>query len=101
MARKKKSKGVESEMKALKKVSFTLLAPGAQHVSLAGEFNGWDNHSHLLKKDSNGKWEVHLDLTPGRYEYRFLVDRQWQNDPNCISFVPNHFGSENCVLILE
>ena len=42
-----------------------------------------------------------LKLMPGRYEYRFLVDGDWQNDPHCTTFVPNPYGSENCVLTLE
>jgi len=37
-------------------------------------------------------------LTPGRYEYRFLVDGQWRNDPECAECVANPFGSENCVI---
>jgi len=39
-----------------------------------------------------------MPRTPGRYEYRFVVDGQWRDDPACTERVPNGFGSENCVL---
>jgi len=101
MGKNRKFKRLESEMKALKKFNFTILAPEAQNVSLAGDFNNWDKNSHLLEKDSNGTWEINIDLLPGRYEYRYLVDGKWENDSNCSSFAPNPFGSENCILTLQ
>jgi 1,4-alpha-glucan branching enzyme len=100
MVKKRKSEKLESKMEELKKVNFTLLAPDAQNVSLAGDFNDWNANSHLLQKVSNGMWEINIDLNPGRYEYRFLVDGEWKNDPNCMSIIPNSFGSENCMLKL-
>jgi len=101
MERKKKSKRLEGEMKALKRVNFSLLAPEAQNVSLAGNFNGWSTQAHPLKKSTKGKWKISIDLKPDRYEYRFLVDGIWRNDPKCTTFTPNPFGGENCVLALK
>ena len=101
MAKKRKSRKLESKMEELKKVNFSLLAPDAQNVSLAGDFNDWDVNTHLLQKVSNGTWEVNVDLNPGKYEYRFVVDGEWKNDPDCMSFTPNSFGSENCILKLQ
>jgi 1,4-alpha-glucan branching enzyme len=100
MVKKRKSRKLESKMEELKKVNFSLLAPDAQKVSLAGDFNDWDVNTHLLQKVSNGTWEVNIDLNPGKYEYRFVVDGEWKNDPDCMSFTPNSFGSENCILKL-
>jgi len=99
MVKKRQSGGLkESKKKTQKRVNFTLLTPEAQNVFLAGDFNDWDVHSHPLKKDSKGTWEISVDLMPGRYEYRFLVDGVWRNDPNCTTFAPNPFGGENCVI---
>ena len=83
-----------------KRATFTFLAPDAQSVQLAGDFNSWDTNTHPLKKASNGLWKKTLNLSPGRYEYRFLVDGQWQNDPQCESYIPNPFGEDNCVITL-
>ena len=83
-----------------KRATFTLLAPDAQSVQVAGDFNSWDTNTHPLKKSSNGLWKRTLNLSPGRYEYRFLVDGQWHNDPQCQSYIPNPFGEDNCVITL-
>ncbi len=84
-----------------KKIPFEFVAPGAQKVSLAGDFNNWDPKTNLMKKDKKGVWKVTVSLKPGRYEYRFLVDGNWVNDPACCDCVPNEFGSQNCVRIVE
>jgi len=77
---------------------FKLSAPQAKKVVLSGSFNNWETKSIGAKKDAKGNWSVKLDLRPGRYEYKFLVDGNWVNDPRCNSCVPNSFGSHNCVI---
>ena len=84
-----------------KKVQFEFLAPEAKEIYLAGDFNNWDTNANPMKKDKKGTWETTLSLKPGRYEYRFLVDDNWENDPSCSCCVPNEFGSKNCVRIVE
>jgi len=93
MATKKKPK--------LMKTEFSLSAPQAKSVFIAGNFNQWNLSAHPLKRDKKGVWKISLPLGPGRYEYRFLVDGQWQNDPNCSSFIENPFGTLNCLRIVE
>lgn len=92
----------EIERKASKKkVPFEFSSPEAKEVYLVGEFNNWDTQANLMKKDRNGLWKTTLSLKPGRYEYRFLVDAIWTNDIFCSGCVPNEFGSQNCVKIVE
>ena len=100
-AKKVASKRVTVKKKKAKKVAFTMVAPEAQNIFLAGNFNDWDRHSHPFKKGVKGIWKASVSLMPGVYEYRFLVDGEWQNDPTCTSFVANSYGSENCVLTVE
>jgi 1,4-alpha-glucan branching enzyme len=85
----------------LKRVEFVFSAPEAHEVFVAGEFNNWDTRANPLKKDRNSMWKLTLPLTPGRYEYRFLIDGKWENDASCSGCVPNEFGSRNCVRIVE
>ncbi|MEM4721118.1 MAG: isoamylase early set domain-containing protein [Candidatus Methanomethylicaceae archaeon] len=85
----------------LKQTKFSLLAPEAKGVSLAGTFNQWDPSTYPMKKDKKGMWKISLPLSPGRYEYRFFVDGEWQTDPNCSTCVENPFGTLNCVRIVE
>lgn len=85
----------------LMKTEFSLLAPEAKNVFIAGSFNQWNPSSYPLKKDRQGIWKISLPLDPGRYEYRFFVDGEWQNDPGCSSSVENSFGTSNCLKIVE
>jgi len=90
-----------AEKKKTKKVNFSMIAPDAEEVLLVGDFNDWEENPHLLKKDKKGTWKTSIKLEPGRYEYRFLVDGEWQNGSNCSTFVSNPYGGENCVITLK
>ena len=81
-----------------RRVTFSLSAPTAHEVSLGGNFNNWDAVSHPLKKDANGVWKKTLLLGPARYEYKFLVDGDWKNDPKNDNTCPNSFGTQNNVI---
>ena len=35
-------------------------APAAKQLSLIGEFNNWDRHTHVLKKLDSGVWEIFI-----------------------------------------
>lgn len=82
------------------KVTFSLVAPDAQSVLVAGDFTRWDQVPVSLKKQKAGVWKKVVSLEPGQYEYRYLVDGQWQDDPNCATRVANPFGSANCVCVV-
>ena len=75
-----------------------LNAPEAGTVVVTGSFCDWAPEGRALTRNRQGVWKATLPLPPGRYEYRFLVDGKWQDDPACRERVPNPFGCENCVL---
>lgn len=81
-----------------KAMELKLSAPKAKKVSVAGTFNNWDIKNNAAKKDTRGNWTIKLDLAPGRYEYKFVVDGSWINDPKCSNVVGNSFGTQNSVL---
>jgi 1,4-alpha-glucan branching enzyme len=83
------------------KVAFSYKAPEAKTVLLAGDFTGWQQAPVVLKKDKSGVWKKTIPLPPGRYEYRLLVDGEWQDDPECPIRQPNQFGGENCVCVVN
>jgi len=76
---------------------FRLVAPDANHVSVAGDFNHWDTETHAMKQDQAGVWKLSVNLAPGRYQYRFIVDGVWQNDPENAECVANPLGTLNNV----
>lgn len=85
--------------------TFTTRAPNAKTVCLAGSFNKWNPETTLMRRNEHGVWSVELQLEPGHYEYRFVVDGTWRSEEacegphgDCPHCVPNEFGSRNCVV---
>jgi hypothetical protein len=60
----------------------------ARSVVLAGSFNGWKTYELFMQKTATG-WELPYTLGPGNYEYRFLVEGKWINDPVNPLFINN------------
>lgn len=79
-------------------VNFEYFNPAAREVAVAGTFNGWRPEATPMKKHRGGRWSTGLLLAPGQYEYRFVVDGRWQDDPMAPRFVANPFGGLNCVV---
>ncbi len=77
--------------------TFSFNAPGALSVQLVADFTHWEKSPINLRKGSDGVWRTAVDLEPGTYHYRFLVDGQWRDDPECTLRVPNPYGGTNTV----
>ena len=85
-------------------VTFTLPAEvQADSVVLCGEFNEWSAETTRLEQDSDGSWRVTVALEPGRsYRYRYLLDgERWENGWQADGYVPNSYGSEDSVVVVE
>jgi 1,4-alpha-glucan branching enzyme len=82
-------------------VIFAVDVPAAKSVRLTGEFTNWSRDGMMMEKDSNdGLWKIAVDLEPGEYEYRYIVDGVWIKDPRNLDSVLNEFGQENSLLIV-
>ncbi|MEW5693336.1 MAG: alpha-amylase family glycosyl hydrolase [Candidatus Hydrogenedentota bacterium] len=85
-----------------KKVVLFRFAPGkpVSSVSVAGEFNAWNNKADLLKDENNdGIYELTKELPAGSYAYKFVIDgSQWVPDPNATLKSPDGFGGFNSVI---
>src|SRR5438093_6324334 len=77
---------------------FEYFDPNAREVFLVGTFNDWRPAADLLVDEGDGKWTLELMLKPGAYEYRFVVDGRWIEDPMSTRFAANPFGGVNSVL---
>ena len=53
----------------------------AQNVYLSGIFNGWNPKGTPMKRVNDG-WMADIDLKPGKYTYKYIVDGKWTPDPN-------------------
>ena len=86
-----------------RKTPFSCQSPNARDVFLAGTFNDWDPTGMLMQRQGDGTWRAELELAPGTYEYKFVVDGVWCCDPGredsqCEGCIPNSFGTMNRTL---
>ncbi|MBI5869147.1 MAG: hypothetical protein HZB43_12820 [candidate division Zixibacteria bacterium] len=81
-----------------KSTKFTLEAPVAREVAIAGSFNDWTPKP--MKRDAKGVWKISVSLPPGSHEYKFIVDAKWVEDPTGTQRVPAPFGGFNSVCVV-
>lgn len=79
----------------LKQTEFSPEAWSAKSVLLAADFTEWEQFPIQMARAENGVWRVAVPLASGNYSYRFIVDGQWCDDPNCDYRIPNPFGTAN------
>ena len=82
-----------------KEVIFTVEAPAAKDVYLAGDFNGWEiSKEGICSACENGCWEKRVALPSGRYRYKFFIDGEWVLDSKNPEQEPNVFGTLDSIL---
>jgi hypothetical protein len=72
----------------------------ARIVAVAGTFNGWNQSQYLFERVGN-EWICKVNLPPGKYQYKFIVDGNWLVDPNNPTVVRDRRGFENSQLIVH
>ncbi len=82
-------------------VVLTFYAPEARRVEVAGSFNGWRPSANPLQHSGTGEWSLRLMLKSGQYEYRFVADGVWADDPQATQRVANPYGGLNSVLTVR
>ena len=81
--------------------TFTL--PGhvdAEAVAIYGSFNNWIQTKNYCAKEGNG-WICRVDLAPGKYTYRFLVDGAGLLDPNNLATEDDGNGHTDSVIVIK
>ena len=81
------------------KVRFEVEFQGAKRVYIAGTFNAWEPAQRRMKRLKKGedKFIAVLELEPGVWEYKYVVDDEWQCCP-CASKAINELGTENSLV---
>lgn len=79
---------------------FKLFAPEAKEVTLVGDFSNWQESECPMRRAKDGNWKKLVQLNPGRYEYRFVVDGHWWTDPENPDRQQNPYGQDNSVLVV-
>jgi len=79
-------------------VEFSLDAPEAKNVFVAGTFNNWVTDKDRMRKDAQGTWRIKLSIPAGKHEYKFVVDGQWKDDPANPNKTSDPYGGSNSVI---
>jgi chromosome partitioning protein len=83
-------------------VLFALESSQAKDVRVVGNFNEWNPDKALpLIRQKGGVWKKGMYLDAGNYQYKFVVDGEWINDPHNARSIPNEFGESNSLLIVD
>lgn len=94
---------VSPEIHADNSVTFRLLAPKADSVSVTGDFlppKGWAQGSEKMTKDADGIWSFTTQPLPSElYTYSFSVDGLQMNDPNNVYYRRDVASTLNVLLI--
>ena len=72
----------------------------AKVIALAGSFNNWNQSNTLFFREGE-QWICRIDLEPGKYFYKFIVDGSWITDPENPATEPDEHGNVNSVLSLK
>lgn len=82
-------------------VTFSYVDPAAKSVAVAGEFNKWSMKANPLQKDASGIWTATLQLKPGRYQYKLVVNEtDWVVDPANPETAKDPDGNENSLKVV-
>jgi chromosome partitioning protein len=69
-----------------------------RELQIAGDFNDWIPDYQVETRSFNGTVQKVLKIPPGAYQYRVIIDGEWQEDPVNPVRVPNDLGGTNSVL---
>ncbi|HSJ97958.1 MAG TPA: glycogen-binding domain-containing protein, partial [Myxococcota bacterium] len=89
----------------LREVVVEFRDPLARDVRIAGDFNGWvpdrGVESEMREDDGARVWRKVLHVPPGAYEYRYVVDGEWREDPGNPDRVAALFGPPHSRLVVR
>ena len=87
---------------AKKAVTFTVHAEKGKAVYLAGSFNEWSTTAKKMAyKTKAGIYSATVQLAPGEYQYKFVIDGTWCADPENENSVKNDQGTFNSVVVVK
>jgi hypothetical protein len=71
----------------------------ADLVILSGTFNNWNQSQFVFAREGE-EWVCRIDLEPGKYAYKFIVDGNWILDPANSVTEEDEAGNVNSILVV-
>lgn len=81
-----------------RRVRFSIRAPGADRVELAGDFTGWEP---VPMERRGQRWETDRVIPPGVHHFSFLVDGEWALPAGAPGVVEDGWGRENASIVIQ
>ena len=76
------------------------ICSGAEnYVKVAGTWNNW-KPQNLIYKQQDDTWMLSLNLKPGTYQYKYIIDGDWIHDPSK-RWIEDDKGNVNNVIVVE
>lgn len=72
----------------------------AEAVAIYGSFNNWIQTKNYCAREGDG-WVCRIDLAPGKYTYKFLVDGVGLNDPTNSATEDDGYGHIDSVIVIK
>ena len=72
----------------------------AEVVAIYGSFNNWIQTKNYCAKEVDG-WVCRIDLAPGKYTYKFLIDGVGLNDPTNSATQDDGQGHIDSVIVIK
>jgi enterochelin esterase-like enzyme len=72
----------------------------AEAVAIYGSFNNWIQTKNYCAKETDG-WVCRIDLAPGKYTYRFLIDGVGLIDPTNSATEDDGSGHTDSVIVVK
>jgi Glycogen recognition site of AMP-activated protein kinase len=69
-----------------------------RQIYLAASFNNWNKEDaqYLMKDDDgDGVYSITVKLPPGTYQYKYVIEGKWTQDPYGPDEAPDGFGGRN------
>jgi 1,4-alpha-glucan branching enzyme len=71
---------------------------GARNVAVVGSFSDWK--PVRMRKQKDGSFVANVEVAPGSYEYKFVIDGNWLVDPDNSAWALNPYGTLNSVMVV-
>ena len=83
------------------KVKFSFNIENAETIEIVGLNSDWEK-SIIMSKKKDGSFSADINLPKdSKHEFKYLVNqKEWINEPQADTEVPNEFGGSNSVIVL-
>jgi 1,4-alpha-glucan branching enzyme len=71
---------------------------GTRNVAVVGSFSDWK--PVRMRKQKDGSFVANVEVAPGSYEYKFIIDGNWLVDPDNSAWALNPYGTLNSVMVV-